>query len=114
MLSQPCLVHHLLPYIFSTAFGPPFTTFPRTTPFVDLLQPGWYQTDLFNLVINQDSDRENTDEKVDEGGEKEMDLAVEGKDSSAAKVQIENRRTRRSKGKVAISTGNSDNEIPGT
>ena len=102
LLSPPHLVHHLLPFPVATQIG-------------NLLQPGWYQIYLFNLVISQDSDGESTDENADEGGEEEIDLAVEAKDNSATSVEIGTKRTKgRSKGKVVISTGDSDNEIPGT
>ena len=136
MLSQPCLAH-LLPFTFFTPFGPPFTTisppllpfgppfttippppfhlvhhllpFPLATQIGHLLQPGWYQIYLFNLVISQDSHGENTGQSPDEGGEGELDLAV------STSPEIGTKRTKgRSKSKVTISTGDSDNELPGT
>ena len=90
------LVHHLLPFPLATQIG-------------HLLQPGWYQIYLFNLVISQDSDGENTGQSPDEGGEGELDLAV------STSPEIGTKRTKgRSKSKVTISTGDSDNELPGT
>ena len=77
LLSPHHLVHHLLPFPL-----PPFQLvhhllpFPLATQIGHLLQPGWYQIYLFNLVISQDSDGENTGQSPDEGGEGELDLAV--------------------------------------
>ena len=123
LLSSHHLVHHLLPFPLLSShlvhhllpFPPPFhlvhhlLPFPLATQIGHLLQPGWYQIYLFNLVISQDSHGENTGQSPDEGGEGELDLAV------STSPEIGTKRTKgRSKSKVTISTGDSDNELPGT
>lgn len=79
LLSQPYLVRHLLPLNFSTPFGPSLTAI--------------LESNLFNLVISQDCDDDNNDGNDNKNGtEQDVDLNIEGNDSSPANVDIGNKR----------------------